>query len=152
MYELSQVLPCVNFGIYASDAKPSGDYIYITKGTSNGCSSAVGKIGGGKQNMNLQSPGCMSKSTIIHEMIHALGFHHEQCREDRDDFVTVYYDNIESGKEHNFRKYTGRAYSSFGVAYNPKSIMHYNTYDFSKNGKPTITTKVSLYTNNRQFK
>lgn len=141
MYDLSQVLPCVNFGIYASNATPSGDYIYIIKGTENGCSSSVGRIGG-KQSMNLQSPGCMSKPTIIHEMIHALGFHHEHCRTDRDEYVIVYYENIELGREYNFEKRSGRSYSSFGIAYNPRSIMHYNTYDFSKNGQPTITTKV----------
>lgn len=34
----------------------------------------------------------------MHEMLHAAGFMHEQNRPDRDKFVTVNYNNIQSGK------------------------------------------------------
>lgn len=138
MYRLSQVLPCVNFGIYPEDSTPSGDYVNIVKG--GGCSSSVGRVGG-EQDLTLASPGCMSIGTIMHEMIHALGFHHEQCRPDRDDYVTIQSRNIESGKEHNFRKYSSRQVSTFGVAYDQRSIMHYGSKAFSKNGQPTIVAK-----------
>jgi len=30
--------------------------------------------------------------------MHALGFYHEQARDDRDDFVKIHFENIESGK------------------------------------------------------
>jgi hypothetical protein len=140
MYYLMQVLPCVNFGIWPSNSNPSGDYIFIKKGTNNGCSSPVGRQGG-RQEMQLQSPGCMSEGTIMHEMIHALGFHHTQCRPDRDDYVTINFNNVESGKEHNFNKLSSQQWSTFGVAYDQRSIMHYGARDFSKNGQPTITAK-----------
>jgi hypothetical protein len=42
--------------------------------------------------------------TIQHEIIHALGFHHEQVRPDRDDFVIVHEENISDGREKNFNK------------------------------------------------
>jgi len=41
--------------------------------------------------------GCLDKYTIQHELLHALGLHHEQSRYDRDDYVQIMWDNIESG-------------------------------------------------------
>ncbi|ODN00313.1 Zinc metalloproteinase nas-7 [Orchesella cincta] len=138
MYRLSQVLTCISFGIWPAGSSPSGDYVYIQKG--NSCSSPVGKQTG-RQNMTLASPGCMSIGTVMHEMIHALGFWHEQSRPDRDDYVTIQTQNIEPGKEHNFNKYSSGEVSTFGVTYDQRSIMHYGAKDFSKNGQPTIVAK-----------
>ncbi len=84
----------------------------------------------------------MNKGVILHEMLHALGFYHEHSREDRNDHVTIHWENIKDGLQFAFYKYDGPQYSSFGVPYNPRSIMHYYTHDFSKNGKPTLTAKV----------
>lgn len=73
------------------------DFIVITN-QPTGCWSSVGRIGG-RQEVNLQSPGCLSKiGTPIHELMHALGFVHEQNRWERDDHVTIIWSNIKSGK------------------------------------------------------
>lgn len=62
-----------------------------------GCWSSVGKVGR-KQSVNLQSPGCTSKvGTAIHEIMHALGFLHEQNRIDRDSYVRILTSNIKPG-------------------------------------------------------
>lgn len=52
----------------------SSDYDYISiENAGSGCWSSVGRTGG-KQVVNLQSPGCVSKiGTPLHEMMHALG-------------------------------------------------------------------------------
>lgn len=56
------------------------DYITVT-GNATGCSSFVGRIGGSQTLKlapnNLES-GCFRLYTIVHEFIHALGFHHMQ--------------------------------------------------------------------------
>lgn len=72
------------------------DYISIVSGNT-GCWSSVGRIGG-RQELNLQSPGCLGKvGTVIHELMHACGFMHEQNRSDRDGFITINWGNIRPG-------------------------------------------------------
>nr|XP_022905936.1 zinc metalloproteinase nas-15-like [Onthophagus taurus] len=116
------------------------DYLSI-QNTKTGCWSSVGKIGG-KQDLNLQSPGCVSTlGTPIHEFMHALGFHHEQTREERDDFVTILWKNIAMGRENNFEKLKNGTSSDFQVPYDYDSVMHYSKYAFSKNQQATIDPK-----------
>lgn len=73
------------------------DYIVLTNGQS-GCWSSVGRIGG-RQEVNFQTPGCMVKiGTVIHELMHACGFLHEQNRSERDNYVSINWPNVKSGK------------------------------------------------------
>ncbi|XP_076825735.1 apolipoprotein(a)-like isoform X2 [Clavelina lepadiformis] len=102
-----------------------------------GCWSYVGRQGG-KQKISIDD-GCQSVGTILHEIMHALGFWHEQSRSDRNDFVKVLKRNIESDKKDNFFKISSSVLESYNSAYDYKSVMHYNGYSFSKNGKPTLT-------------
>jgi astacin len=61
---------------------------------------------------------------------------HEQSREDRNNFVRIRYENIETGREHNFNQQIDDG-DDIG-AYDYGSIMHYGANAFSKNGQPTI--------------
>merc|ERR1712018_65208 len=88
--------------------------------------------------LSIKSGGCTSAGTIAHEFIHALGFHHEQNRPDRDKYVTINWENVPKSKRHNFQ--TRRHSSTFGVPYDGKSIMHYRSKAFG-NGKTTIEAK-----------
>lgn len=55
------------------------------------CYSYLGRIGG-HQPIRL-SPKC-GLNEILHELMHALGFIHEQSRTDRDDFIAINWSNI----------------------------------------------------------
>ena len=87
--------------------------------------------------------GCWFDRTIVHEFIHAFGFHHEQVRPDRDNYVEIIYENIPEYLVHNFDLFTGSL--TFGVDYDGRSVMHYRSKDFSTysygNGN-TIESKV----------
>lgn len=123
-------------------ARRSGqsDYIAIDNSQS-GCWSSVGRVGG-EQVVNLQSPGCVTKTgTVIHELLHAAGFLHEQNREERDTFVTIIDSNIRSGYEINFKKASPGETTGFGITYDYGSVMHYSAKAFSKNNQPTIKAK-----------
>ncbi|WP_424493876.1 M12 family metallopeptidase [Salinimicrobium sp. GXAS 041] len=114
------------------------DYVYFTTG--NGCASYLGKIGGG-QKITL-ARGC-STGNAIHEIGHAIGLWHEQSRSDRDEYVTVHYDNVIEGYEYNFQNFSDSFMTPNGQNLTDKldfpSIMMYSAYSFSKNGLPTIT-------------
>ncbi len=110
-----------------------------------GCASAVGykAYSAGYQRLNLQrydpdTGTCNRKGIAIHELMHSLGVWHEQSREDRDDYVTILYENIEDKKEGNFDQHITDG-TDIGE-YDYSSIMHYGEYAFSKNGQKTIVT------------
>jgi len=61
-----------------------------------------------------------------------------QSATERDDFVTIMWEHIQSGTENNFNTYPADRISNFGVLYDPTSVMHYSAWGFSKNGFATI--------------
>lgn len=106
-----------------------------------GCWSFVGKHGD-KQELSL-GDGCDSIGTVVHEILHALGFWHEQSRPDRDDHLLIVYDNVKPENTHNFDMYTTQRINSLNSPYDPQSIMQYGGYAFTKNGQPTIIDRVT---------
>ena len=74
-----------------------GDADYITiQGKEAGCWSFVGRRGGG-QVVNFQNPGCVHHGIVIHELLHALGFYHQQSSHERDEYVKINWGNIKLG-------------------------------------------------------
>ena len=63
------------------------------------------------------------KGTVMHELAHAQGILHEQSRFDRDNYVTIMYENIISSAKKSFDKHRGSV--SGGFPYDYGSIMHY---------------------------
>lgn len=62
------------------------------------CYSSLGRTGG-KQVLSLNMHGCVYHGIIQHELNHALGFNHEQTRSDRDQYVRINWDKIQSREQ-----------------------------------------------------
>eukprot|EP00057_Strongylocentrotus_purpuratus_P007633 XP_011662107.1 PREDICTED: blastula protease 10 [Strongylocentrotus purpuratus] len=116
-------------------------YLSFIKG--DGCWSYVGRAANGEQQISIGS-GCEYVSPfatyyisyytvahklgiVAHEIGHAIGFHHEQSRPDRDEYINVHFENIESGFEHNFEKYDWNEVTTRNVDYDVGSVMHYGS-------------------------
>lgn len=74
------------------------------------CYSYVGRRGYA-QTLSLDRNGCIYHHTIQHELLHALGFNHEQCRSDRDYHIRVVWENIIDSKSPYPLKYLTFFYS-----------------------------------------
>lgn len=110
------------------------DWLRI-KADPRGCASMVGRQGG-VQDVILMD-GCTT-GNIIHELGHAVGLWHEQCRIDRDKWVKIDTDNAKPGTQHNFEQQIVKTLDlSF---YDYGSIMHYpaNAFAVTPNSKTIV--------------
>lgn len=108
---------------------------YVVFVPSSNTQSYVGMIGGAQQ-IEIDTSWVI-KGNIIHEILHSLGFLHEHCRSDRDDYIVVYPENILSEDYHNFQKYQMPFAADIGN-FDFSSIMMYSSMAFSSNGLPTM--------------
>lgn len=60
------------------------------------CWASLGREGTGEQPVSLGQQ-CYSKGIVAHELMHTLGFYHEQNRADQDQYIDIHYDNIRQG-------------------------------------------------------
>ncbi|XP_053207686.1 astacin-like metalloendopeptidase [Panonychus citri] len=122
---------CIRFEPYTG-SEPN--YIHLVRGS--GCSSRVGMTGG-MQQVTL-GQGCVTVGIVEHELMHALGFVHEQSRTDRDRYIRVNYQNIRRGLEQNFRKYSVEEITTLNEPYDYGSVLHYGSTAFTNGNGPTI--------------
>ncbi len=101
------------------------NYIRVYQDAGGGSFSYIGMVGGA-QDMSLAT--WADKWTACHEIEHALGGMHEQCRSDRDNFVSINFSNIESSSASNFAIVSD---SINRGAYDFDSVMHYHDTSFA---------------------
>ncbi|KAL3091217.1 hypothetical protein niasHS_004151 [Heterodera schachtii] len=83
--------------------------------------SKVGKKGGWQQlSLGQRNPG-----TVVHELLHAIGIHHEHQRNDARNFIKFVTDTKDDDWKANFEP--KNTTENFGFAYDFASVMHYRT-------------------------
>lgn len=101
----------------------------------NRCASLLGRVGG-VQPVYL-SPDCEGQ-TILHELMHVLGFVHEQSRNDRDQYITIQWENVKDSFRAQFDKVPEsilpKKYESH-FTFNFNSIMIYPDNSFTKSSQ-----------------
>ncbi|XP_054878701.1 high choriolytic enzyme 1-like [Poeciliopsis prolifica] len=119
---------CIRF------TRRSNERDYLSIQSLNGCYSYVGRLGY-SQTLSLDRAGCIYHSTVQHELLHALGFNHEQCRSDRDQYIRILWENIQSDFAYAFDILDTL---NLNTPYDYNSVMHYHRYAFSANNQPTM--------------
>lgn len=134
-----QNVSCVRF--VPADEEVKG-YVFVND-SDTGCWSQIGYYGQ-EQIVNLHT-GCLSLGIIQHELLHTLGFLHQQNSADRDDYINIDWTNIKEKHKKNFIKANSSLVWNFGSKYDYNSIMHYSGTAFRINSsRPTIETLQNL--------
>lgn len=117
-------------------------YVYIYRGKPGDCHSTIGRNPNGRNDLSLGDR-CVNVRTVIHELMHNVGFKHEMSRFDRDQYITVIGSNVPPSLRHNFDVANKNLYKDL-LSYDYLSVMHYDQNAFG-NGKITIRTKDPEY-------
>jgi hypothetical protein len=110
----------------------------LFQGTSHESMSYLGRRGGEQKILiNPDSP----TGTIVHELMHALGFVHEHSRADRDSYVTVMWEHILDPHKAQFQKMPPEISLPVRTAFDFDSILLYSSDAFAKDEKSPAVVK-----------
>ena len=143
---ITKKVPCLTFIDLDEAAYTKADHILFAADGGNsgksgrGCWSFLGRVGD-QQTLNLGEQGCFTLATIVHEVLHAMAFVHEQSRPDRDDYIKVNIDKIKPNHTHNFEARPWTEVDMRHTFYDFQSVLHYSYDAFAKiEGDQTLET------------
>ena len=123
---------CIQF-----EPKKAQDIDYIVIKGGEGCNSPVGRQGG-SQNVIL-GEGCLRYDTIIHELMHSIGFFHEHQRYDRNNYIVIHRENIKTGtKVVQFRQKVAWSLDSDFETRRHAIRIRYKTKDRNRGHRPRV--------------
>lgn len=126
IYQAMDTITQASRGIKFKKRKAEISFVNINKTNVEGsCGSATMGKRLKAQDLYL-NPDCIDQTTIIHELMHSLGFPHEQSRMDRDKFINY------RGNDSNFEKIDNKVYRDIisKTPFDIESIMLYDNRDY----------------------
>uniref|UniRef100_A0A914H435 Metalloendopeptidase n=1 Tax=Globodera rostochiensis TaxID=31243 RepID=A0A914H435_GLORO len=88
----------------------------------------------------------------VHETLHALGLDHEQIRPDRDQYINIFWNNVDPQQTDKFEVTSATEYTSYGIPYDYGSVMHYSSNGTARRGGlQTMSAKVNPAVNNAKM-
>ncbi|CAJ0934286.1 unnamed protein product, partial [Mesorhabditis belari] len=147
--EITRNVECLKFEFL--DSAPSGPHLHFMKiENSNFCGlSYTGRLDTGNP-IYLSFTCGNPRGIAIHEIMHALGVAHQHLRTDRDDWIEIDWTNINPQHYDMFAVSNARMFTTYGIPYDYKSIMHYNAYTAAVDTrKPTMKPRQSATQNIR---
>jgi hypothetical protein len=122
------------------DEQSDVDAVVFTFSKNKPCSSFVGRVGG-LQKIFLNNT--CSFQSVLHEIMHTIGFVHEQQLPFRDDYIKINWSDLLEGSYHNF-SYIPEVWLEpiLDVVddFDYSSIMMYSKYAYAKTGKVSMRT------------
>jgi hypothetical protein len=124
--------------------KNETDYILFVD--TGDCSSSLGYYPG--QNRISIAKYCYQIGTIMHELMHRLGFDHEHSRADRDEHIQILRDNSKPKSDSNFDINNDAKLEDLDTPYDYYSVTHYNSDAMQKSySKSTLLSKIAALVN-----
>jgi Astacin (Peptidase family M12A) len=121
---------CIRFASFSGQR----DFVTFT-GNATKCSSKIGRQGG-EQLIKLLNhtvgEGCFQIGSVLHEIMHALGFYHIHKTPGRDKYISIIWENVNELGRIKLKKVRDDL-TDFGVGYDEASIMHYHSKSFAIN-------------------
>lgn len=130
------------------EMKDEIDFVDFVFSERNICQSYLGKKGGRQEIVIGRS---CNRGNILHEMMHVIGFVHEQSREDRDQFIEVIWENIVPKYKGQFQMFPRKISIPVEVDFDFNSILLYSPLSYSNGNGPAMERiDGQLFSENRE--
>ena len=130
--------------VYNGSAAIQERIIFKRSNVNNTSFSSIGKQSNKPNYIQLAPNTTVKKGTVIHEVLHSLGFFHEHSRTDRNNYITIIEENINPEYLYAFDTFIDKDYSGYNLGtFDFNSIMLYGSFNgFEINpSQPSITRK-----------
>lgn len=116
-------------------------HLYLSSLNSS-CASYVGFQGGAQ---SVYFGRACNVGNLCHELMHALGLHHEHTRPDRDQYVTIQWDNVVPGNSHQHNILNHLRGSACGSGAGLVNLSHEELQCAGFSSSPTLTYLIQLF-------